>query len=269
MTTYARSFPLPRAVRQPLPPRPAREVQGLRARAGLVAGASRRADARLPVRVQPAVADPDRGLRPLLALPARRSAGLGVLRNVAPDDVADPARERQPDPQGPLSAPTRAALHGRDAGRRLRRHARDRRGAQPRLRSRGARHGLAGPPAVGARGLPRRGHVARSRVAERRLPRRRASHRRAAPPVVLRHTRALFAREHSGRRRPSAPRRRSSTGATRSRLPSRPCATRSSSARSPRWATRSTSPCRRWSRWCWARSSSTGWTTASPSRSEP
>src|SRR5829696_1179708 len=95
-----RSHPLPRAVRQPLPPRPAGEVQGLGARPRLVARAPGRADARLPARLQRPAEDPDGGLRALLALPARRAAGVGLLRDLAAVVVAQPAREREPDPKG-------------------------------------------------------------------------------------------------------------------------------------------------------------------------
>ena len=103
-----RPLPLPRALRQPLPPRPARQVQGLGARPRLVARAPDRADARLPARLQRHAGDPDHGrLRPLLALPARRPARVGLLRDLAPVGVTQPAREREPDPQGSLSAPAR------------------------------------------------------------------------------------------------------------------------------------------------------------------
>src|SRR5918995_5006741 len=124
---------LPRALRQPLSPRPARQVQGLGARAGLVARAPRRPDARLPARLQRDAEDPDGRLRALLALPARRAARVGLLRDLAPVGFAEPAREREPDPQGALPAAAPAALDGRDAARQLRGDARDRRRPQPRL----------------------------------------------------------------------------------------------------------------------------------------
>src|SRR4249919_1096498 len=114
-----RPLPLSRALREPLSPRPAGEVQGLRARARLVARASGRADARLPARLQRAAEDPDLGLRALLALPALRVAGVGLLRHLAAIVVAKPAREREPDPEGALPAPARSALDGGDPARRL------------------------------------------------------------------------------------------------------------------------------------------------------
>src|SRR5918995_6288558 len=83
---------LPRAVRQPLPPRPARQVQGLGAGAGVVARTSRRPDARLPARLQRDAEDPDGRLRPLLALPPRRPARVGLLRDIAPVGLTQPAR---------------------------------------------------------------------------------------------------------------------------------------------------------------------------------
>src|SRR5688572_32843421 len=94
-----RSLPLPRALREPLPPRPAREVQGLGARARLVTRAPGHADARLPARLQRAAEDPGRRLRALLALPAHRFAGVGLLRDVAAVGLTELARERQPDPE--------------------------------------------------------------------------------------------------------------------------------------------------------------------------
>src|SRR5918993_1532882 len=142
-----RPLPLPRALRQPPPPRPAREVQGVRARPRLVARAPGDADARLPARLQRDAEDPDGRLRPLLALPARGAAGVGLLRHLAPVGVAQPPRECESDPQGALPAAARAALDGGDAARRLRRDARNRDRAEPRLRARGARHGLAGAAA--------------------------------------------------------------------------------------------------------------------------
>ena len=65
-----------------------------------------------------------------------RPAGVGLLRHLAAVGVAQPAREREPDPQGALPAPARAALDGRDPARRLRGDARDRDRAQPRLSAR-------------------------------------------------------------------------------------------------------------------------------------
>src|ERR687891_276507 len=62
---------LPRPLRQPLPPRPPGEVQGLA---------------------------------------ARRAADLGLLRLVAPGGFAEHARGREPDPEDALPAPARAAL---------------------------------------------------------------------------------------------------------------------------------------------------------------
>src|SRR5262245_23709357 len=108
------------AVREPLPPRPTREVQGLGARPRVDARAAGRADARLPRRVLGALAR--RGDRPrrLLALPPVRAAAVGVLRRVAADWRAEPRRERAADPQGALPPPARPSLCGRHTGRRVR-----------------------------------------------------------------------------------------------------------------------------------------------------
>ena len=60
MQRLRRPAPLPRAVREPLPARSPREVQGLRARARVDARAPARADARLPRRLLGAVEAPRR-----------------------------------------------------------------------------------------------------------------------------------------------------------------------------------------------------------------
>ena len=115
-----RSVPLSRAVREPLPARPAREVQGIGARARLDARVAGDADARLPRRllgdVKSPATDVDHywlfllcGLPPWVFFATSRAV-LG----------AQPARERQPDPQGALPAAARAALDRGDAARRLR-----------------------------------------------------------------------------------------------------------------------------------------------------
>ena len=121
VAVYADLYPLPRAVREPLPARPAREVQGLGAR-------PRSGRSRCPLTLMLVylvvfsvlwkVADD--GRRRLLAVPPLRAAALGVLRHLAAVVGAQPARERQPDPQGALPAPARAALDRRHAARRLR-----------------------------------------------------------------------------------------------------------------------------------------------------
>ena len=141
------------------------------------------------------------------------------------------AREREPDPEGPLSAPARAALHGRDAGRRLRRHARDR-------RRRSASSTCPRPETPS--GSPSRSSALvvclvagmSLAVASLNAVYRDVEHLVAAlllPWFFV--TPVLYSLESiPAVSRPSAPRRRSSTGATRSRLRSRPCATRSSSA---------------------------------------
>ena len=49
----------------------------------------------------------------LLAVPPLRAAGLGVLRDLVAGGVAEPAREREPDPQGAVPAPARPALERR------------------------------------------------------------------------------------------------------------------------------------------------------------
>src|SRR5258707_9676560 len=86
-----RPLPLPRAVRQPFPPRPPCEVQGFRARARLVAREPRDADARLPARFLGALEGALDGSAALLALPALWPPGLGVLRYVAPGRFSQPA----------------------------------------------------------------------------------------------------------------------------------------------------------------------------------
>src|SRR5689334_19287538 len=73
--------PLPRALRQPLPARAAREVQGLGARPRVVARVPARADGRLPADLLRALAA-ERD-RPLRALPARRARRLGLLLELA------------------------------------------------------------------------------------------------------------------------------------------------------------------------------------------
>ena len=207
--------------------------------------------------------------RPLLAVPARRPARVGLLRHLAPVGVPQPAREREPDPQGPLPAPARAALDGRDAARRLRGDARDRRRPQPRLHPGGPRHRLAVDPARRARRLPRRGVLARGRVAERALPRRRAPGRGAPAALVLPDARPLLARRDPGRRGLSAadqPRSLRKSADAGDRGGARPALLRASCRRP---ATRSTSPSRRWSRSRSGRSSSAASTTAWQSKSDP
>src|SRR4051812_37107712 len=104
---------LPRALREPLPARAAGEVQGLRARARVVARVPARADGRLPARLLRALA-PERD-RPLPALPANGARALGLLleRDRALGALAD--RLRRADQEGALPAPARAALRRRDA----------------------------------------------------------------------------------------------------------------------------------------------------------
>src|SRR5439155_11017701 len=104
-----RPLSLPRALREPVPARPPREVQGLGPGAGLVARESGRVDARLSARLLGHLEGPGDEAAALLAVSPVRPAGVGLLRDVAPDLVAQPDRERQPDPQGALPAPAGAA----------------------------------------------------------------------------------------------------------------------------------------------------------------
>src|SRR3990170_6769116 len=82
------SVPLPRALREPLPARPAGEVQGLGARARLVARAPADPDGGLPARLLGSPQGPAGRDRALLAVPARRAPGVGLLRDLAPVRVA-------------------------------------------------------------------------------------------------------------------------------------------------------------------------------------
>src|SRR5258708_6477878 len=166
-----RSLPIPRAFRQPLPPRPPREVQGFRARARLVAREPRHADARLPARFLGALEGALDGSAALLALPALWPPGLGVLRDVAPGRFAQPAGECESDPQGAVPAPARAARERRDAARLVRRDARDRDGPVARLRARCSRHRVARHTTRGCRRPPCR-----------RPPPRRRPHNLPLPP---------------------------------------------------------------------------------------
>ena len=198
-----------------------------------------------------------------------RPAGVGVLRDIAPVGRPEPAGEREPDPEGALPSPARAALDRGDPAGRLRRDAGDRRRAQPRLCAGGPRHRLARDPTCGSRGLPRRRALARRRLAQRALSRCGASGGGAPPAMVLPDPRALLTRGHPGRARITRVSSMSSITAIRSRLRSRLCAIRSSSASFPLRPTRSTSPSRRCSRSRSARSSSAAWTTAWQSKSDP
>src|SRR5688572_1276491 len=195
-----RSPPLPRALRQPVPPRPAREVQGLRPRARVDARAAAGADARLPRRLLGALEGGGDRPRRLLALPPLRPPAVGVPRSLAPDGCAQPRRERAADPQGALPAAAGAPVRGRDAARRVRHHDRDRPRARALVPTREPRHGLA--RAAGRRGdRPlRRGAHARRRGAQRRLPGRRVRRRRGPAAVVLPDARPLPARGSPGGR---------------------------------------------------------------------
>src|SRR3954451_16459700 len=125
-----RAAALPRALREPLPARAAGEVQGLRARARVVARLPARADGGLPAHLLRALA-PERD-RPLSALPAHGARALGLLleRRRALRALAD--RLRRADQEGALPGPARAALGGRDAARHVRGDARRRRRPEPR-----------------------------------------------------------------------------------------------------------------------------------------
>src|SRR5262245_15554586 len=140
-----RSAPVSRAVREPLPARPAGEVPRLRARPRLVARAPTRAPGRLPRRLLRALEGGRGERRALLAVPALRPARVGVLLDLAAVGLAQPGREREPDPQGALPAAARAAVDGGDAARGLRGDARCRARALPDLPAGLPRHRLAGP----------------------------------------------------------------------------------------------------------------------------
>ncbi len=104
---------LPRALRKPVSARHSREVPRLVPRARVVAAAPARPHARLPARLLGALARRRGRERRLLALPAVRPAGVGVLRDRVAGGVAEPPREREPHPQGALPAPARPALDRR------------------------------------------------------------------------------------------------------------------------------------------------------------
>ena len=180
-------------------------------------------------------------LRPLLAVPALRPAGLGLLRDVAAGGGAEPAREREPDPQGALPAPARAALDRGDAARRLRGDAGDRARPLPRLRAGLARHGLARAPRRGRVRALRRRPLARGHVGQRGLPRRPARRRGAAPAVVLPDADPLPARGRPGRRRAPVARRPDPLGQPALAGGRDDPRRRSSTARRRRSRTRSTS----------------------------
>src|SRR4029079_19799195 len=114
----------PGAVRIALPARPAREVQGIGARARLDARAAGRLDARLPRRVRRPLEGPADRDRALLALPPVRPTSLGLLLDVPTGRRAEHRRERADHPQGALPAPARTALRRRDRGDRVRRDTR-------------------------------------------------------------------------------------------------------------------------------------------------
>ena len=208
------------------------------------------------------------GRRPLLALPALRAAGLGLLHRVAAVASREPDREREPDPQGALPAAARAAVDGGYPARGVRRDARRRGRGQLRLPSGGSRHGLA----VGAAGALVAALVAgagaRGCLAQRRLPGRRAPRqRRAAPAVVLPDADASYPLESV----PGADDDPWLVDLIHWGNPITPavdaCARRSSPA-APAPRTSSTSPSPRSSRSRSARSSSGGWTTGSQSKSD-
>ena len=192
-----RSDPLSRAVREPLPARSAREVQGIGPRARVDARVAGDADARLPRRLLGDVEVADDRRRPLLAVPALRPAAVGVLRDIAAVVGAEPAREREPDPQGALPAAARAALDRRDAARRVRRDDGDRARARDDRAARFARDGVARDPDRRRDRPVRLGAVARRRLGERDLPGHRVRRRGAAPAALLPHAGPLQPRQPS------------------------------------------------------------------------
>src|SRR6266536_234813 len=114
-----RSGPLPRAVRQPLPPRLPGEVQRLAARHLLVAPESPGPARRLPGRVRGAPADAEDDPA-LPAVPAGRNRLLDLLLGLAPVRVPVDGRQRGADPEGAVPAAARRVLDGGDAGGHLR-----------------------------------------------------------------------------------------------------------------------------------------------------
>src|SRR6266576_5008207 len=105
-----RSRPLPRAVREPLPPGRPGEVPGLAARRGLDAREPGPADGGLPARLLRSLADAVRQSGALRALPARRPLGMDLLLGLGAVGVPFPARHREPDPQDTLSPAARALV---------------------------------------------------------------------------------------------------------------------------------------------------------------
>src|SRR5262245_42671419 len=188
-----RSRPLPRAVREPLPPGRTGEVPRLGARRRLDPGEPRPSHGRLPARLLGALEDAIRERGPLRPLPAGRALGVDLLRDLRPVRVALDARQREPDPQDALPAPARAAIRRRDEPDQLRRDAR-----------RAARLELGAAPARArdrvardpdrrrlrrAHGRPR----AADRLAGRPLPRHRVPRSRAAAAALLLDARSVSA----------------------------------------------------------------------------
>src|SRR5262249_41374089 len=117
-----RPVPVPRALREPLPPRLPGEVQGVAARDRLVAPEPAPAARRVPRRLRAAL--PEREDAALPDLPARRPRLLAVLLSLAPVRGPLDDRQRRADQEGPLPAAARRALDGRDPGGDVRRDAR-------------------------------------------------------------------------------------------------------------------------------------------------
>src|SRR4051794_28898361 len=196
-----RPLPVSRAVLEPVPARSPGEVQGLGARRRLVAADAARADGDLLRRLleDPRPALPRR--RRLRALHAHRPRLLDVRRVRAPERVRVDALEREPDPEGALSAAARPALGCRHAGRRVLGDAR-----RGRLRDRAQAAGK--PPLGAARAalrqpprLPRRRDRARRGSRERALPGRGAPRELPAPAALLPDAGDLSARRARARAR--------------------------------------------------------------------
>src|SRR4051794_39887913 len=174
----------PRALRQSLPPRPARQVPRLRARPRLVDRQPARADGDLLPRLRRPLEEQGAAAA-LPALPADRPRALDLLRDLAADGRDLDARLVRADQEGALPAAARRLLRDLDPARDVRRDARDRDRALADHGAGGARHRLAGAAARRPLRRVRLRPRARDGLAERALPRRRAHPRGGAAALVL------------------------------------------------------------------------------------
>src|SRR5581483_3863081 len=114
-----RPRPLPRALREPLPPRLPGEIQGLPARRALVAPEPAHPARGLPARLRRHLPEPQDTAVP--AVPPRGPRVLDLLRNVDAVGGAVADRLRRAGQEGAFPAPARGVLDGGDAGRHVRR----------------------------------------------------------------------------------------------------------------------------------------------------